>query len=166
MPTGCWLALHAASGIVAGRSTGSLAVMWIHEGLDERGKLHYFEISSLVTRYFTYRYAASIPGVEIVKKPRLWRFGDDEIFCVFRLRGKTIEIWEPYGDNSRFHIGASPPGWCPELELVRDAFASRGVLKFSQHTRFLRAATYLVAISALVFSAYVVAIVCRLMFAS
>ena len=27
MPTGCWLALHAASGIVAGRSTRSLAGM-------------------------------------------------------------------------------------------------------------------------------------------
>src|SRR3954470_1568030 len=102
-------------GTLAGRSTKSLAVMWVHSGFDAQGKLHYFEISSLITRWLAYRVAASIAGVEIVKKPG-WRFTDTDTFCIFKYRGKLFHIWEPWGDNSRFHIGAEPPGWCPELE--------------------------------------------------
>ena len=104
--------------------------MWVHDAFDEHGKLQYFEIDNTFTpRGVAYRFVASIPGVQIIKKPKFWSFGDDDVFCIFKLGDKTLEIWEPYGHNSRFHIGANPPGWCRELEIVRDAFARRGVVK-------------------------------------
>ena len=103
--------------------------MKIFDGLNDAGKLHYFEISnSLVSRGRACDIVASIPGAEIIKRSSS-RWADD-VFCVFRLGDKLIEIWEPFGDNSRFHIGANPPGWCQELAQVREIFANEPAFRF------------------------------------
>lgn len=103
--------------------------MKVFDEIDGAGKLHCFEISNvLVSRKRACDIVESIPGVEIVKRSDSW--WADDVFCVFRLGDKMIEIWEPFGDNSRFHIGANPPGWCQELAQVRETFANEPVFRF------------------------------------
>ncbi|GGA00902.1 hypothetical protein GCM10011408_22410 [Dyella caseinilytica] len=34
-------------------------------------------------------------------------------------------MWEPFGDNSRYWIGPEPVHWCPQIDVVRHAFAKR-----------------------------------------
>jgi hypothetical protein len=48
-------------------------------------------------------------------------------FCRFYVEGQLFVIWEPWGDNSRFWIGPDPTAPCPQLGLVRDAFALAGL---------------------------------------
>lgn len=100
--------------------------MKIHLGPNAQGQPHHFEVSNvLLSRRGACQIIASIPGVEILRKPKFWAFWSDDVFCVFALAGRTFEISEPFGDNSRFHIGANPPGWRAELEVIRSAFAAR-----------------------------------------
>lgn len=46
----------------------------------------------------------------------LWRWPD--VFCEFELKGHSFEIWEPYGDSSRFHIAAKPLASSDALDEV------------------------------------------------
>jgi hypothetical protein len=98
--------------------------MKIFDARDEHGNLIYFEISNTyLSRMAAYNLVAKIHGVEIIKRPRVIAlFGDDDIFCVFRIGEKTFELWEPFGDNSQFHVATSPLSHCAELDIVKNAF--------------------------------------------
>ena len=99
--------------------------MKIYEGRNDSGQLCYFEVDNiLIGRSKACRIVESIPGVTLSKRHRPWRFEHDEVFCVFTLNGKTFEIWEPFGDNSRYHVGETKAAWSPELEALKKAFAS------------------------------------------
>lgn len=96
--------------------------MKIYEGRNAEGELVYFEISSIWTRWLACRVVSKIPGVEILEKPKRFWFVEDEVFCIFRLGSRVFEIWEPYGDNSRFHIGEAKVTHTEGLEIVKEAF--------------------------------------------
>ncbi len=82
---------------------------------------------------------------------------DDDTFCVFRLGGKTFELWEPFGDNSRFHVAAAPPlAPSSELEAVRAAF-----LEFRPVGGMLRIGVLLAFVAWATFGAYAGYAACR-----
>ena len=83
------------------------------------GRIAYFEFSSLLTRYGAIRVVRTIPGVVILSVARR-----DDVFCIFTLGSRIFELWEPWGDNSRFHVGEKQALPSDELEQVRQTFAS------------------------------------------
>lgn len=61
----------------------------------------YFMSSRAVARYLS-----RCPGVSISKVRRLFA-GADEIHVRFTFKGESFDVWEPFGDNSRYWIGPS-----------------------------------------------------------
>ena len=93
---------------------------------DKEGRLHAFEISnSGIGRRGVLKVVRAIPGARVTREPMrfLSWFREDE-FCEFVLNDRTFIAQEPFGDNSRYWIGTRPPGWCPELNAVREAFVN------------------------------------------
>jgi hypothetical protein len=81
--------------------------------LGSSGRLLYFEVSNaLLSRRAAWRIVSRLPGVMISSSPGYWPFNGDDVFCKFDLEGKHFEIWEPFGDNSRFHVAANPLESC------------------------------------------------------
>jgi hypothetical protein len=97
--------------------------MRIYGSLDASGRLVYFEVdNALLSRRAASRLVSRIAGVSLFSSPSYWPFSGDDVFCKFELDGKHLELWEPFGDNSRFHIAAKPMESCDALERVRAAF--------------------------------------------
>jgi hypothetical protein len=97
--------------------------MKIYEGLDAQGNLVYFEVpNALFTRRAACKLVSRVPGVSVTSSPGFWPFGSDDVFCKFELDGKRFELWEPYGDNSRFHVAAKPLEPCNALQNLRSVF--------------------------------------------
>ena len=89
------------------------------------GALLSFEVRNVVIgRRGAWRIARGIPGARMITTPPVpvvgW-FGRDD-FCRFTIDSTEIVIEEPWGDNSRYLIRASPPRPVPELLIVREAF--------------------------------------------
>lgn len=97
--------------------------MRIYEGLDAQKRLIYFEVpNGFLSRRAASKLVSRVPGVAVRYWPGYWPFGGDDVFCKFELDGKQFELWEPFGDNSRFHIAANPLEACSALEELRAAF--------------------------------------------
>ena len=93
--------------------------MKIYEGHDKEGKLVYFEVPHLLlSRRTAINIVKSIPGVEVIKEEIR-----EDVFFTFKVGDRIFEIWEPYGDNSRFHIGEKPVQNSNELEVVKQRFS-------------------------------------------
>ena len=91
---------------------------------DKQNQLHAFEIKiPFRGRFGVSRIASKVPNVKLLKTPKFlsW-FRDDDIFCEFAINDKKFTIEEPFGDNSRYLIGANPPGHCEELEIIEMTF--------------------------------------------
>jgi hypothetical protein len=107
--------------------------MKIFDILDAQGRLLAFEVSNaLLGRRGACRVVAGLPGVTMLRRPRVLSWWREEVFCEFSLGGVRFEIGEPYGDNSRYWIGpagADPlVGSTAEIVQVRDAFARAGMI--------------------------------------
>ena len=91
---------------------------------NEQHQLHAFEISNAFkSRSAVTRIIETIPNVIVTKKPKFFSWlRNDDIFCMFKLNNKEFTIEEPFGDNSRYLVGCNPPGYCPELAIVEEAF--------------------------------------------
>ena len=97
--------------------------MRTYEGLNTQGRVVYFEVPNVVlSRRAACKLVSRVPGVSLTTWPCLWPFGGDDVFCTFELDGKHFELWEPYGDNSRFHVAAKPLESCDALQHLRSAF--------------------------------------------
>jgi hypothetical protein len=93
--------------------------MKIYEGHNKEGELVYFEISTtLLSRKTAIRIIKEIPDVKIIKEEKR-----EDAFCVFALGGRVFQIWEPFGDNSRYHIGEKPIQNSIELEIIKQRFS-------------------------------------------
>jgi len=74
--------------------------------LNDAGELRAFEVAvPLLGRQWLVRRVARVPGVAITRRPEIFSWCREEIFCEFRIGDVSFEIWEPYGDNSRYWIG-------------------------------------------------------------
>ena len=94
--------------------------------INENGKLHAFEIENWkCSRKRATKIVNKIAGVKVIRKPKLFSWSKEEIFCVFELNGIQFQIDEPYGDNSRYWIGKKEEGgWCKEIDTIQQAFQS------------------------------------------
>jgi hypothetical protein len=100
--------------------------MRIYDIHDAQGRVAAFEIDGFfIGRRGVARIIDTIPGASIIRRPAgFLRFGDRDEFCEFTMHLQKFIAWEPWGDSSRYWIGPSPPGWCEELSLIREAFAA------------------------------------------
>src|SRR5262245_44037659 len=93
--------------------------MVVFDSFDRCGALHHFEVSCFfLSRKRAVRLVASVTGAAIRKLA--WR---QDTFCEFAIDGVVLELWEPWGDSSRFHVGSTPPGAAAQLARARDVFA-------------------------------------------
>lgn len=82
-----------------------------------------FEVSNLLlARSQACRLVESIPGVEIIRRSRLFRDTDD--FCEFRIGDDIFVIEEQFGDNSRYWVGPKNAEMSSSTNLVRSKFES------------------------------------------
>ena len=89
--------------------------MRVYDLPDKQGRAFAFEVTSSI-------------GATILRGPRfLSRFEEDQ-FCEFEVNGQLFVAEEPFGDNSRYWIGTEPPGWCEEIDLVRETFSRANAL--------------------------------------
>lgn len=100
-------------------------VVRVYELRDASGRVFAFEVDASGRRGVT-AVARAIPGTRVTKAPRFLSWFREEVFCEFELGGVKFEIWEPFGDNSRYWIGPSDHQWHPETQAVITAFASPG----------------------------------------
>lgn len=99
--------------------------METYELLDEDGRVFAFEVNNTgLGRNGVCRVVETIPGAQIIRRPKLLSWFREEVFCEFSVGGKTFIAWEPFGDNSRYWIGPEPTEWLAETQSVRDAFES------------------------------------------
>jgi hypothetical protein len=99
-------------------------VVKVYDGLNAEGKLVYFQVSNaLLSRRAACRVVSRLPGVSILSRPSSALFGREDVFCKFAFGENHFELWEPFGDNSRFHISAKPIGPSDHLQQLRNAFA-------------------------------------------
>lgn len=78
--------------------------MLVYGNRDEKGNLISFDLEVDFSRKTAVRIIESIPGVTVltISKEPFWL--RDEVFCKFKINDMDFEIWEPFGDNSRFSI--------------------------------------------------------------
>ena len=90
---------------------------------DNQGRTFAFEVSNfLIGRRAVVGIVRTIPGARLIKEPRRWRLSSGEDFCEFELEGVKFVVSEPFGDNSRYWIGAKPPRWVAGVERVQEVF--------------------------------------------
>lgn len=91
------------------------------------GQLQAFEIgNSFLSRLRMARILSSFWGVTMTRRPKLFSRLREEEFCEFRLNNKAFRVWEPFGDNSRYHVGQKSAEPCEEIQILRNAFAFYG----------------------------------------
>jgi hypothetical protein len=90
---------------------------------DDTGQLIGVEISNfLITRRGVERVVRRIPGAEVTKSYRSWRWSADDDFVHFTLNGRPFVAWEPYGDSDSYWILAQDAPGGSETDAVRSAF--------------------------------------------
>jgi hypothetical protein len=95
----------------------------VYDVRDKEGRVFAFEIAnSFRGRRDVVDVISAIPGARVIRSPKFLSLFREEEFCEFELEGDRFVAWEPFGDNSRYWIGAEPPRWLPQLEHIRAAF--------------------------------------------
>ena len=91
-----------------GRSTAALGAMETFALRNDANHLVAFEIPSsyFISSSGVARYFSRCPGVSITKVRRLFAIGED-VHAQFSFKGESFDVWEPFGDNSRFWVGPS-----------------------------------------------------------
>jgi len=98
--------------------------MKIYDLYDDQKRVFAFEVSNFgITRRGVCRLVQAIPGVVLVREPKLFSWFREDSFCEFTVDGETYEAEEPFGDSSRYWIGPCCPRWLPQTEKVREAFS-------------------------------------------
>ncbi len=95
--------------------------MKIYDGHNHSGELVYFEVSNtFLPRKSAVKIIKKIPHVEVLQEDKR-----EDVFCMFKVGNKLFEIWEPYGDNSRYHIGEKGAGSSSnELQIIKQKFSA------------------------------------------
>ena len=94
--------------------------MKTYDGHNDKSELVYFEIPNIfLPRRTAIKIIKSIPTVQVIKE----NLRDDN-FLEFKVNNKSFEIMEPFGDNSRYHIGEKEVQFSKELILLKEKFAT------------------------------------------
>jgi len=85
--------------------------------INDDGSLRGFEIAVPLSHRPIYRTLRSVEGVTDIR--RTW-FNEDRI--KFKFNGEPFIVWEPWGDNSRYWIGAAEPPSEQDISPIHEAF--------------------------------------------
>jgi hypothetical protein len=97
--------------------------MRVYDLRDSEGRVFAFEVKNFfLERSRVCRVVSKIPGVRIIRRPKILSWFREEVFCEFELEGVTFVAWEPFGDSDTCWIGPEPTRWVPQIESVREAF--------------------------------------------
>ena len=92
---------------------------------DEEGRVRAFEVDNIVLgRGGVAAVVGRLPGVRLIRRPRILSWWREEEFCEFEVEGVHFVASEPFGDNSRYWIGPRPPMFVKQTAIVRAAFAA------------------------------------------
>lgn len=92
--------------------------MKIFDGFNDVGELIYFEVSKvLLSRKRAIKIIKSIPETKDIKENLR-----EDVFCYFKLGGREFQIWEPFGDNSRFYVGEEESKYSYQLVALKEKF--------------------------------------------
>jgi len=81
------------------------------EQRDEQGRLRAFEIENVaLDRRGVAALVRQLPGVRVLRAPRLLSWWREETFCEFELGTIRFSASEPFGDNSCYWIAPKEPG--------------------------------------------------------
>jgi hypothetical protein len=98
----------------------------VYDIKDADGRVFAFEVDNLTLgRRGACRVLARIPGCRLVRGPKFLSWFRESEFCQYEIEGVTFVVEEPFGDNSRYWIGPSPPRWVSQIAAVRQAFIDR-----------------------------------------
>ena len=126
--------------------------METYELHDEDGRVFAFEVNNAgLGRKGVCRVVETIPGAQIIRRPKFLSWFREEVFCEFSVGGKTFVAWEPFGDNSRYWIGPEPVEWLAETQSVRDAFDAHKESRIFRRIGFVVGA-FLVAAGLMMFA--------------
>lgn len=91
---------------------------------DMQGRLLAFEVSNTwLSRRKCCIIISRIPGVEIVRKPKLLSFfSGEEEFCEFKIGTHNFIVWEPFGDSNRYYIGEANQASVDEIKILKEYF--------------------------------------------
>lgn len=90
---------------------------------DKNGRLFAFEIGNLlIGRRGVCKVVERIKGPTLTRRPKLFSWPREDVFCEFAVDGESFVAVEPFGDNSRYWIGPNPARWVPQTEKVHEAF--------------------------------------------
>jgi hypothetical protein len=104
--------------------------MRIYDVKDSEGCAFAFEVKNLfLGRSAASKFVSKLPGVKMLRSPKSFSYFREEVFCEFELSGHQFQIWEPFGDSSRYWIGPKDKTRSPEthaiVAVVKAAFAKR-----------------------------------------
>jgi hypothetical protein len=100
--------------------------MKIYEGANEEGEMAYFEVpNTFLSRKGVLKIVQGIPGVQNVT------FKKGDVFCSFAINSREFDAWEPFNDNSRFHVGEKEARPSSELEVIKSYFKAYKPWPFS-----------------------------------
>lgn len=98
--------------------------MRVYDLKDERGRVFAFEVDKCFRRRRTIAgIIEQLAGAIILKVPQQFFRIREDVFFEFEVGGQVFEVWEPFGDSSRYWIGPKDNVWHSEIDLVRGAFA-------------------------------------------
>lgn len=101
--------------------------MTVYEIYNQADQLTAFEVdNTLLGRRGACRIVRSVSGVHIRKRPVFWSWWREEVFCEFDLGDHTFQIWEPFGDSSRYWIGPEPVKPTEGIHAICEAFLDTG----------------------------------------
>ena len=67
----------------------------------------------------------SMPGVTVTKRPVLFSWIREQMFCEFEIEGERFEVFEPWGDSNFYNIGpAEAKKPTPQIARIREYFAA------------------------------------------
>jgi hypothetical protein len=93
--------------------------MLLSVSYDSSNQPTFFEVSNAVFgRRDVCRVFNKIPGAKCIRRNLR-----QDVFCEYELNGIRFVAEEPWGDNSVYGIYPVSPGFTPEFEIIRQAFA-------------------------------------------
>jgi hypothetical protein len=105
--------------------------MKTYDLIDDSGRLFAFEVPSRLGRVGIRKIIEKIPGAKILKFYGYFATGGEDIRGEFELNGKIFDVFEPFGDNSRYWIGPKHKGFCDEINIIRETFIKGKIPLFS-----------------------------------
>ena len=96
------------------------------------GEIYAFEVdNTLLSAARIGRIVRESLGAQVTSGPNTF-FARTDVRLTFKLKEKSFQVWEPYGDNSRYWIGPdnAESDRLPEIDIIREAIEKARISPF------------------------------------